>query len=172
VIRIIAFLGGLSGAVGLSQFPEFSQQYLQRLAGSVDELRGFVLDFDKSANNAGLTREDALAEISGSAFLNQHQADTAGKIERYEQLNASYVALKEAEPLQRLSQVYRFTDTDLARRTWDDFRPAVPVTLDGFICAAIGFAAVWLVLKLLFAAVGRILRRRPVAEPAPQPLDL
>lgn len=172
MIRIVAFLGGLSGAVGLSQFPEFSQQYLQRLAGSVDELRGFVLEFDQSASKAGITREDALAEISGSTFLNQHQEDTAGKIERYEQLNANYVALKEAEPLQRLSQVYRFTDTDLARRTWDDFRPAVPVTLDGFICAAIGFVAVWLVFRLIFAGIGRLFRRRRAAEPAPQVLDL
>ena len=172
MIRILAFLGGLSGAVGLSQFPEFSQQYLQRLAGSVDELRGFVLDFDSSASKAGLTREDALEEISGSSFLNQHQADTAHKIERYEQLNANYVALKEAEPLQRLSQVYRFTDTDLARRTWDDFRPAVPVTLDGFICAAIGFGAIWLIIRLVFGGLGRVFRRRQIADTEPQALDL
>lgn len=36
--RVLALAGGLSGAVGLSQFPEFSQQYLQRLAGQVDAL--------------------------------------------------------------------------------------------------------------------------------------
>ena len=29
----------IAGAIALSQFPEFSQQYLQRLAGAVDELR-------------------------------------------------------------------------------------------------------------------------------------
>lgn len=172
MIRILAFLSGMSGAVGLSQFPEFSQQYLQRLAGSVDELRGFVLEFDQTASAAGITREDALAEIAGSKFLNQHQDDLAGKITRYEQLNANYVALKEAEPLQRLTQVYRFTDTDLARRTWDDYRPAVPVTLDGFICAGIGFGALWLVVMLFFKGLPRLFRKRQAAEPHPQVLDL
>jgi len=33
LLRAVTFAGGLAGAVGLSQFPEFSQQYTQRLAG-------------------------------------------------------------------------------------------------------------------------------------------
>ena len=36
--RIIAFLFGLIGAVGTSQAPEFTQQYLQNLKGGVDRL--------------------------------------------------------------------------------------------------------------------------------------
>ncbi|MEM6728480.1 MAG: DUF2937 family protein, partial [Pseudomonadota bacterium] len=38
ILRIFALIFGLSGAASLSQFPEFAQQYLQRLAGKVDQL--------------------------------------------------------------------------------------------------------------------------------------
>ena len=41
-MRAIAVAGGLAGAAGLSQFPEFSQQYVQRLGGAVDELTAVV----------------------------------------------------------------------------------------------------------------------------------
>ena len=61
MIRILAMAGGLAGAMALSQFPEFSQQYMQRMAGAVDELRGVVLAFDQSASQAGLTRAEAEA---------------------------------------------------------------------------------------------------------------
>ncbi|MBU0778826.1 MAG: DUF2937 family protein, partial [Alphaproteobacteria bacterium] len=35
MIRALALIGGLAGGAALSQYPEFSQQYLQRLAGQV-----------------------------------------------------------------------------------------------------------------------------------------
>ncbi|MDF0600326.1 DUF2937 family protein [Psychromarinibacter sp. C21-152] len=160
MIRTLALAGGIAGAVALSQFPEFSQQYLQRLSGAVDELRAIVLDFDATAARAGMTREEALADLSGSAFQSELQATLAGRITRYEDLAADYAALREAEPLQRLAQVHRFADADLARRTWADFRPAVPVTADGMLFAGIGFGAGWLGVALLLGLAGRALRRR------------
>lgn len=161
MIRVLTFIGGMFGAVSLSQFPEFSQQYLQRLSGAVDELRAVVVSFDASAAASGITREEALAELNASAFQQTLSSNLAGQIDRYERLATSYNTLKEAEPLQRLTQIHRFADTDLASRTWQDFRPAVPVTVDGFICAAIGFAAVWFALLLMFTAIRRLFRRRP-----------
>jgi len=160
MIRILTFIGGMFGAVSLSQFPEFSQQYLQRLSGAVDELRAVVVSFDASAAASGITREEALAELDASAFQQTLSDNLSGQIARYEHLAASYHSLKRAEPLQRLTQIHRFADTDIASRTWQDFRPAVPVTVDGFICAAIGFIAIWLALALVFAAIPRLFRRR------------
>ena len=165
VIRLLTMAGGLAGAVSMSQFPEFSQQYLQRLSGAVDELRAVVVSFDQSAVNAGLTREEALAELNGSSFQSELQGNLTGQINRYERLSTDYAKLKEIEPLQRLAQVYRFNDTELARRTWSDYRPAVPVTIDGFICAAIGYAIGWLALAGVFALILRLFRRRK-ATPA------
>ena len=55
-------IGGLTGAAGLSQLPEFSQQYLQRLAGQVDELTRQVVEFDQTA----LADEGWLSELRAS----------------------------------------------------------------------------------------------------------
>ena len=71
----------------MAQFPEFSQQYVQRLGGAVDELRIVVADFDASAQAAGLTREAALADLSGSEFRDLRQGDMTRTIARYERLD-------------------------------------------------------------------------------------
>ena len=165
MIRILAFLGGLGGAVSLSQFPEFSQQYLQRLGGAVDGLRPTVIQFDKDALEEGQTREEALTsfEQAGGIVAKQGQAKRS-EIERFEGLNEDYSNLREAQPLQRLAQVYRFSDADLVRSTWEDFRPAVPATLDGVICAAIGYAIVWLTILLSLSGLLRLFRRKGSAE--------
>ncbi|MDF0598025.1 DUF2937 family protein [Psychromarinibacter halotolerans] len=159
MLKILTLAGGVAGAVALSQFPEFSQQYLQRLSGAVDELRTQVVAFDTLATAAGITREEALAELDGSTFQSGLQAHFGEQVHRYERLSADYTALRQAEPLQRLAQFWRFDDPDLAQRTWDDFRPAVPVTTDGLICAGIGFAGGWLALTLLFGLLMRPFRR-------------
>ena len=65
MIRALILAGGVAGAAGLSQFPEYSQQYNQRLAGAVDELSHVVADFDASAAAEGLSREAALAQMVG-----------------------------------------------------------------------------------------------------------
>lgn len=151
--------GGIAGALALSQFPEFSQQYLQRLSGAVDELRGVTVAFDLTARVAGLTREEALAEIGGTQFADNLRENMAGNIARYERLHADYQALVSLTPLQRLAQVWRFRDTELAQRTYESFRPAVPVTSDGLICAGIGFAGGWVLVTLLLGLVLRPFRR-------------
>ncbi len=160
MIRMLTMAGGIAGAVGLSQFPEFSQQYLQRLSGAVDELRGITVAFDLSARVAGMTREQALARIGGSQFEDDLRRNIGGNIKRYERLNADYQALSGTEPLARLVQAWRIRDTELASRTWDDFRPAVPATTDGLICAGIGFAGGWLLVSLLLGLFLRPFRRR------------
>ncbi len=163
IVRAITLAGALSGAVGLSQFPEFSQQYLQRLSGAVDELRVMAVAFDLSATTAGLTRQEALAEIGGSAFQDDLRNTLSERLSRYDRLKSDYDGLSGASPLGRLARPWRFADPELSRRTWQEFRPAVPVTADGLICAGIGFGAGWLVLSLLFAGAGRVLRRRRIA---------
>jgi DNA-binding transcriptional regulator YbjK len=159
MIRAMTMAGGIAGAVALSQFPEFSQQYLQRLSGAVDELKAIAVAFDLSAKVAGLTREEALAELGGTEFTERLRGDMSARLERYDRLNADYQALVSSSNLERLAQVWRFRDTELARRTWEAYRPAAPVTYDGLICASIGFAAGWLIVSLLLGLVLRPVRR-------------
>lgn len=163
MIRILTFIVGLLGATGLSQFPEFSQQYLQRLAGAVDELRRVVADFDASAEGVGMTREQALAALSEGEFQQARQADMRRTITRSEDLSADLEALRSASMLRRVMQPQRFTDAEIARAAWGDFKPAVPVTATGAGFAAAGFGLGWGFAALFWGVLGwpfRALRRR------------
>ena len=158
--RFLALVGGLAGAAALSQFPEFSQQYLQRLAGQADALAAVMTTFDNSAAKAGLTREAALAELSGTTFREAHQADMRDTIVRADRAAADLTLLRAATPLERLTLPQRFRDPETLAATWADLRPAMPVTAEGFISAGIGFVAGWGVIGGLLALIASPFRRR------------
>ena len=161
MLRILTLAAGLSGAAGLSQFPEFSQQYLQRLSGAVDELRGMAVAFDVTAKMRGLSREEALAQLEGTAFKEDLRDTMGATLARYDRLQADYDTMKAQSVVQRLSTPWNFADSELARRTWDTFKPALPLTVDGAICAAVGFVSGWAImaafLSLLLWPVRRLL---------------
>ena len=54
MLRVVSVVVGLMGGAGLAQFPEYAQQYTQRLGGALDELSRVVADFDRSAAATGL----------------------------------------------------------------------------------------------------------------------
>ncbi|MCI2394144.1 DUF2937 family protein [Aliiroseovarius sediminis] len=159
MIRTLAMVGGLCGAVVFSQFPEFSQQYMQRLSGARSELKIVTAGFDLTAQAAGYTREEALQNMGGTNFQDRLRDQMKTNFIRYERLDTAYTALKGTEPLARLAKVWHFRDTDIVKRTWDDFRPAIPMTADGLLCAGIGFVSGWLLVSLLLGALLRPFRR-------------
>jgi hypothetical protein len=160
MLRILAILGGVSGAVALSQFPEFSQQYLQRLAGKVDALTTVAAGFDATATSNGLTREAALAALSGSKLLEEQQADMRAILTMQTRLADNLAALRNASPLARLAMPQRFGDVDTLTATWADFRPALPATAEGAITAGLGYGGGWLGVMGVLKGLGRLLRRR------------
>lgn len=159
MIRTLAMIGGIAGAVALSQFPEFSQQYMQRLSGARTELKVITAGFDLTASAAGYSRDEALEKMGGSDFQNDLRDQMQDNFDRYDRLDASYAALKGSEPLMRLTKLWHFRDTDLVQRTWNEYRPAVPVTADGILCAGIGYVGGWLIVSLLLGAFMRPFRR-------------
>ncbi|PIE08953.1 MAG: hypothetical protein CSA73_01145 [Rhodobacterales bacterium] len=160
MIRALALAGGLCGAAALSQFPEYSQQYLQRLAGAVDELSAVVAAFDASAEGVGLTRAEALDEMGGSTFQTRLRADMQGNIARLDRLSADYAALSGTVPLERLAMVWRMRDGVLAARTWADFQPALPLTQAGVVSAGLGFGTGWLGITAGLGLLSGLFRRR------------
>lgn len=161
MIRVLAFAGGLAGAAGLSQFPEYSQQYIQRLSGAVDELETVVLQFDKDAVSVDMTREQALLALDGKGDIATARARSMrGTIQRYESLGRNLAALKDADVTGRALNLWRFTDTEVAQKAWADFKPAVPLTLSGLTMAGIGFLGGWTVLALSTWILYRLFRRR------------
>ncbi|MDU8912361.1 DUF2937 family protein [Aestuariicoccus sp. MJ-SS9] len=155
-LRTIALAGGLAGAAGLSQFPEFSQQYTQRLGGAVDELQRVVTRFDADAAATGLDRAGALTDLStGGAFGAQRAATMRETVARYERLSADLAALERAGPFTRARLAGHLRDPEIAARAWEAYRPAVPATFEGAVFGGTGFVLGWLAAGALL----RLLRR-------------
>ncbi|RNF33075.1 DUF2937 family protein [Paracoccus methylarcula] len=148
MIRLLRLAAAVLCAAVLSQFPAFSDQYLQRLGGQVDALSRVAEDFDGSARKAGLTRDQALAELSGSGFRDAHRADMQRVFIRLNRARNDLEMLRAAAPLERLLLPHRLRDPETLSATWSDFRPAAPVTGSGFIAAAIGLVLGWLGIGL------------------------
>ena len=143
-------------AAALSQFPAFSDQYVQRLGGQVDALSRVAAEFDHSARAAGLSRDEALADLSGSAFRDAHQANMRDVFARRDRERTDLQMLRIAGPLERMALPHRLRDPETLAAAWGDFRPAVPVTVAGLWAAGIGLALGW----LLTALPGLLFRRR------------
>jgi hypothetical protein len=154
---------GLLGGVAASQGPEFTQQYRQRLGGAVDELRLQVERFDADARAVGRTRDDALNRLRGDPdeLLRRQGEAAAANGERLARLERQRQGFVDAGPVARLGVMVRDFDPDLARATYRDFEPAMPVTREGFLATAIGFVAAWLGLHGIAATFRALWRRRP-----------
>ena len=135
-------------AIALSQFPAFSDQYVQRLGGQVDALSRVTAQFDASARAAGLTRDQALADLSGSAFRDAHQSNMREVFVRLGRARADLQMLRIAGPLERMLLPHRLRDAETLAATWGDFRPAIPVTVAGLWAAGIGLVLGWLLTAL------------------------
>lgn len=149
-IRTVALGVGLVGAVTTSQLPEFAQQYTQRLGGAVDELRQSVAAFERDAAAAGVSLRDAIARLKANPDELAQRRGVAAEatVGRYEALRPHYERMTQAQGLERALALAGSPANDIARRTFDDFKPAVPLTTDGVVAGAVGFLlglmAVWM----------------------------
>jgi hypothetical protein len=160
--RIVAGIGGLSLAVVLSQFPEYAQQYTQRLGGAVDELRVITEDFDRAAAAGGLDRPTALARYNASNddFLAGRGTSMTATFQRYDNLSATLARIEGAGAVERLQALPAYLDTDIGQRTLENYRPAVPVTMEGILYAGGGFILGYLMLSGLWRFASMPFRRR------------
>ena len=150
IVRVLALVGGLTGAAGLSQFPEYSQQYMQRLGGAVDELHRSVDRLESDAARVGLTPEGYLAALGAEGDLAATQAGNLRRdLARYRQLSADLRALEGAGPFMRAKLATHLGDRQIAARAFEAYKPAMPITFEGAVFAGTGFLAGWLVLALV-----------------------
>lgn len=164
ILRALTLIGGLAGAGAASQFPEFSQQYTQRLGGAVDALAAVVQDFDASAQASGLTRQQALEQMQGTEFLTRRRADMERTFTRHARLSADLSALQSAGPFMRAYHATRLNDPDIAARAWEAYQPAIPTNFAGAVFGGTGFVAGLIVLSALLAILRwpiRLFRRQP-----------
>lgn len=164
ILRSIIIAAGLAGAFSAAQFPAYSQQYMQRLGGAVDALGDVVADFDASATALGLSREQALEQMTGSAFVEARRRDMAVTFDRFDSLSDDLAVLESMGPFTRAYNANRFMDAEIAQGAWSAFQPAVPVTQAAAIFAGFGFVVVGGGVMAVFSIVRP--RRRRVAMAA------
>ena len=119
--RSFGVLGGVAFALVLSQFPEYAQQYTQRLGGAVDELRAITVDFDQRATADGLTHDQAIAryESSPDKFLAGQGQEMTATFARYRLLSATLAEVRGADAWQRFRHLPDYLDSDIGARTLD-----------------------------------------------------
>ena len=146
----------VAGAVGLSQAPEFYQQYLQRLGGHLDEAMRQLAKFEAVARESGVTLAELITKTRAASEPVGKLGDVmAESVERVTQLRAAEEALRGATLWERPWVFIQKMDTEIAAATWEVFKPAVPVTAEGFVYAGCGMV---LALVLYQAAVAWPLR--------------
>ncbi|MEP5730769.1 MAG: DUF2937 family protein [Sulfitobacter sp.] len=160
ILRALTLVGGLAGAATTAQFPEFSQQYIQRLGGAVDALSEVAADFDVSADAAGLTRDAALAQMQGTQFLERRRTDMTNTFTRLESLQSDLRALQGQGPFMRAYHLPRFRDPQIAGAAWQVFVPALPLSFAGISFALLGFVLATLGLGLILRILTWPFRRR------------
>lgn len=147
--RTVCLIGAALGGVALSQAPEYSQQYTQRLAGAVDELSTIIERFDEDAASQDLTRLEGLARYheSPDPFLAERGISMETIFNRHAQLSTQLAQLRQADAPTRLMSMAQYFDSDVGAAALEDFQPAIPVTIEGLAHALAGllagYALVW-----------------------------
>lgn len=156
--RLFALLVALLGAAALSQGPEFAQQYMQRVAGAVDELGEFVRRFNSDTDAVGVTREEALTAYAESGeFLSLQGVRVEDTLGRYDRLQEHLAEMRRANEYERSWLVLREHDLPMMRATASDYQPALPLTLAGAAHAGAGFILGWIIGAVIAGLIGLIL---------------
>lgn len=160
--RMLSVVGGLALGLGLSQFPEYAQQYTQRLGGAVDELRIITEEFDAAAGTAGLTRDAAIERYASvnDDFIEGRGMSMSRTFARYAELSAMLEKIRSADAAERVTLLPQFMDTEIGARALENFQPAVPVTVEGLAYGGGGFLLGYLISSGLIRFVMLPFRRR------------
>jgi hypothetical protein len=163
----VAVLAGLIG----SQWPEFAQQYRQRLGGALEELDRIIAEFDAEVQRQNLSLAEGLGRLEDNAdpLARQRGEDMAEAIDRAKRLSEQLQAINSGSPLTRLYVVARDFDPEIAKSALDNYQPAAPLTLGAL--AAAGFAAFWVwvathLIAWLFRRHSRLRALRAQSRPA------
>ncbi len=152
-MRRAAFLMfGLLGAAVLSQFPEFFQQYTQRLGGRLDEVKIQVAALEQRAALSGRTVNAYLERflVNPDPDIRQEGRALALLVQRRAAMTTAYSALSDASQFWRARAFAEHMDLDIARATARAYKPAVPLTAESAVYSGAGFGVGGVVYGLLF----------------------
>lgn len=142
---------GAGGGMGLSQAPAFTQAYLQRLGGHLDEARRTLgmIERGEWLQRLGIDdRRQAIEEFGA----------------RVSQLEQAFWAISEAPPLLQPLVMLQHADNEIARRAWEHFTPAIPIDAPSLVYTGIGIVLALVVYELLKSPAA-LFRRKTAASP-------
>ena len=140
-------VAGAGGGMGLSQAPAFTQAYLQRLGGHLDEARRTLELVERGVLVPELTEIERAQAVTGFA-------------DRVAELEQNYSAIADASPFMQPILMLQHGDSEIARRAWEAFTPAVPVDAPSLIWTGLGVVAALLVYELCKSPTALVRRRR------------
>jgi hypothetical protein len=127
---------GAGGGMGLSQAPAFTQAYLQRLGGHLDEARRTLSMVERGEwlQRLGVDdRQQAAAEFSA----------------RVSELEQAYLAISQSPALLQPMVMLQHSERDIAQRAWEHFTPAIPVDGPSLVYTGIGILLALIVYELI-----------------------
>ncbi len=127
---------GGAGGIGFSQAPAFTQAYLQRLGGHIDEA---TITIQRMSGGE-------LLPWLGTAGRELAVTELEVRLAQLEQMRQSIV---EAPSLVRPAMMLRHADWSIARRAGEDFTPAIPLDPASLLWTAIGIICAVFLYELL-----------------------
>jgi hypothetical protein len=115
------------------QAPEFTQQYLQRLAGAVDELERIVRHFDEDSLRSGYGRAAALWVMTNNSerLIRDQATRMEENVARLNRLRKQREALAIEGAFLRFTTFLMTYDRPLVNRTYASYAPSLPLTTEG-----------------------------------------
>ena len=153
--NIILIISLLTGAGISSQAPEFAQQYRQRLGGALNELHVIAEQFDLDARKANLDRDSALNKLADSSdtFVSARGTSMHLTFDRYAVLQQQENWFNSLHPTTRPLALLSSFDQTLINDTWQDYEPAIPLSMHGLVWSSVGglisFFVIWILISLL-----------------------
>ncbi len=155
----------VSAAMGLalfSQAPEFANHYQQRIGGAIDELRQVVEDFDQDADRSGMSRNKAVEQMieSQEKFPKDRGMSMQRTFTRFDSLTNQKLKMDRAHPVTRPLFILANPDLKVIDGAWEDYRPALPLTLAGVAYGVVGLLCFAIIVRLVIGGWRRVRRRR------------
>ncbi len=151
IARAVYLTAAALGGSTSSQFPEFFQQYVQRLGGHLDQA---VLQANR-IKDAAAAEKLSLSDYLDSFLTSQVSAHRrqgeilVQELDDVERLRNSLEALMQSPVWQRPFVMASQAEPDILQAAATAFKPAIPITPEGFVYAAVGGILGLIFLKLL-----------------------
>lgn len=155
--RVCVVLGAFIG----SQIPEFMQQYTQRLAGHVDELKGLLSGLHQAAARSGKTLDQYIHKFITNAdpdFASQGEF-MQGMVNRWQELHQALQHIMESSFWMKPYVFLKELNYPIAQSAFEAFQPGLNLTIEGMCYAGVGiimgYAVYHCVSKCLAIGYGR-----------------